>query len=166
MDTINFSATRVILTSHQSFEQVISALEAELGESNNTAFDQLIEKHPAPEQVSQAIEDMLGPSGFMILAKIDQGRLLSLLGRSKKGTLYVLGNPLLANLMFEFSSAVGLYIPPRLYVYEDNHGVTKLVYDKPSSLLEQFQSEQIAEVARMLDQKLKGLATIAVGGHE
>jgi hypothetical protein len=46
-------------------------------------------------------------------------------------------------------------------VYEDTEGKTQIVYDKPSSLLGQFQNEKISAVAQMLDHKLEELATTA-----
>lgn len=63
--------------------------------------------------------------------------------------------------MLRHDPGVALYVPLRLCVHEDRAGVTRISYDKPSSLMAQFESEPIAEVAEMLDRKLEELATRA-----
>jgi hypothetical protein len=49
----------------------------------------------------------------------------------------------------------------RIFVYSDNSGKTFISYDKPSSLLSQFQNPKIGMAAGMLDQKLAGLSNMA-----
>ena len=64
------------------------------------------------QEIERAIGGMVGELGFLVLAKIDQGPLVSLLGRPKKMSVYLIGNPVLANRMYELHPAVGLYAPP------------------------------------------------------
>ena len=63
--------------------------------------------------------------------------------------------------LFEQDHAVGLYVPVRIFVYSDASGKTSVSYDKPSTLLSQFQNSKVNMVAEMLDQKLEGLANMA-----
>jgi hypothetical protein len=90
-----------------------------------------------------------------VLAKLDQGQLVSLLGRPKKMSVYLIGNPVLANRMYDQHPAVGFYAPLRASIYEDYEGRSHFSYDRPSGLLEQFDNEEIRAVARILDQKGK-----------
>lgn len=165
MTTVNFTGTCVIVSSEKSFEQVTSAIEAMTGEADNTLLRQLkkLDTNKSFEQIKSAVEAMVGKSGFTILADFQLGGLLtSQTGRCNKSKLYVIGNPLIAGQMFEHNPAVGLYVPLRLFVYEDFDGKTRVTYDKPSSLLGQFQNEKISMVAQTLDRKLEELATMAV----
>jgi uncharacterized protein (DUF302 family) len=73
-------------------------------------------------------------------------------------SLYLIGNPVLANRMYEQDPAVGLYAPLRASIYEDKEGKCHITYELPSSLLEQFRNEEIRVVARLLDGKMESLA--------
>jgi uncharacterized protein (DUF302 family) len=114
--------------------------------------------------VTQITEALAGTSGFTILAKLNLGGLLSLTGKPKKVAQYALGNPLLAVQMIEHAPEVGLYAPLRLVVYEDSAGACFIAYDRPSSLLGQYQQEEIDRIARQLDEKLAKLVAGAAGG--
>jgi hypothetical protein len=61
-------------------------------------------------QIEEAVQKTVGDLGFMVLGRLEQGALVSLLGRSKKLTTFLIGNPVLANRMFERDPAVGGYL--------------------------------------------------------
>ena len=44
-----------------------------------------------------------------------------------KGKLSVIGNPLIAQQMLKLVSEVGLYVPVRVYVHEDERGQEKRI---------------------------------------
>jgi uncharacterized protein (DUF302 family) len=73
----------------------------------------------------------------------------------------LVGNPTVGKQLFEQDQAVGLYVPIRVSVYADANGKTHVEYDRPSSLLGQFKNEKITMAAKMLDEKLDGLANMA-----
>lgn len=87
--------------------------------------------------------------------------MLSMTGLSLKATLFLVGNPTVGKQVFEQEHAAGLYIPLRVFVYADAGGKTFVSYDKPSTLLGQFENEKVSMVAQMLDQKLADLAQMA-----
>lgn len=113
------------------------------------------------EEVTKAVESLVAKNGMMIMAQVDQGKMLSMTGLTLKATLFLVGNPTVGKELFAQSHGVGLYVPLRLFVYTDPDGKTFVSYDKPSTLLGQFQNEKITMVAQMLDQKLEGLAYMA-----
>lgn len=94
--------------------------------------------HASWEQVTEAIEKRLGASGFSIFSKVEQGQLLSLMGKPKHVSQYAIGNPLLAIQVIEPVPEVALYAPLRLAVYEEEGGTTFVAYDRFSSLLSQY----------------------------
>lgn len=127
-----FSGTRVTVDSNKSYEQVVDALKS-----------------------------LVAKNGMMVMAEVNQGQMLSMAGLSLKATVFLVGNPTVGKQLFEQDQAVGLYVPLRVSVYADANGKTHVEYDRPSSLLGQFKNEQITMVARMLDEKLDGLASMA-----
>lgn len=113
------------------------------------------------EEVSKAVETLVAKNGMMIMAQVDQGKMLSMTGLKLKATLFLVGNPTVGKELFEQNHSVGLYVPLRLFVYTDADGKTYVSYDRPSTLLSQFGNEKIGMVAQMLDKKLEGLASMA-----
>ena len=113
------------------------------------------------EQVTGAVKSLVAKNGMMVMAEVNQGKMLSMTGLSLKATLFVVGNPTVGKQLFEQDHSVGLYVPLRVFVYADASGKTFVSYDRPSALLGQFQNEKIGMVAQMLDQKLEGLANMA-----
>ena len=113
------------------------------------------------EDVTDAIGKLVAKSGMMVMAEVDQGKMLSMTGLKLKARLFLVGNPTVGKKVFEQNHAVGLYVPLRIFVYNDASGKTFIAYDKPSSLLSQFDSKEIRMVGKMLDEKLNGLASMA-----
>ncbi len=113
------------------------------------------------EEVTEAVKSLVAKNGMMVMAQVDQGKMLSMTGLSLKATLFLVGNPNVGKQLFHENHGVGLYVPLRLFVYADESGKTHIAYDKPSSLLGQFENQKVSMVAQMLDEKIHGLATMA-----
>ena len=113
------------------------------------------------DEVTKVVKSVVAKNSMMIMAEVDQGKMLSMTGLNLKATLYIVGNPVVGKQLFEQDHAVGLYVPVRIFVYSDASGKTNVAYDKPSTLLSQFQNPKVNMVAEMLDQKLEGLANMA-----
>ena len=132
--------------------------------ASNTSFsgDRVTVSSDKPfEDVSRAVKSLVAKNGMMVMAEVDQGKMLSMTGLSLKATLFIVGNPTVGKQLFEQDHGVGLYVPLRVFVYTDESGKTFVSYDRPSALLAQFKNEKIVMVAQMLDQKLDGLANMA-----
>lgn len=121
-------SARVTVASHSNFDQTVGHLKAAVGQG-----------------------------GMMIMATVDQGNMLSMTGLKLKATLFLVGNPTVGKKVFEQNHGAGLYMPLRVYVYQDKDGTSYVSYDKPSSLLAQFDNQEINQTAAMLDHKLDGL---------
>jgi uncharacterized protein (DUF302 family) len=158
MKTRTFRVQRIAVDSRKYFEELVAALEKKIPAADFAAFNILTESHVAAREIDAKVQSMVGDLGFMILGKIHEGPLVSLLGKPKKLTTYLIGNPVLANRMFEQQPEIGLYAPLRAAIYEDYKGKAHFTYDRPSSLLGQFENSQIQEVGNILDEKMAGLA--------
>jgi uncharacterized protein (DUF302 family) len=152
-----FEVERVDIALKKSFAATVAAFEQKAPAANLSVFVQLAASRATPAQIEQAVHAMAGDLGFMTLAKIDPGPLVSLLGKSKKMTIYLMGNPVFANRMYEQHPAVALYAPLRIAIYEDLRGTTHFTYERPSRSLAQFQNREIEAVGRMLDEKMDNL---------
>ncbi len=120
-----------------------------------------VESGKSFDMVTKAVKMMVAKNGMMVLAEVDHGKVLSMTGHKVQAKLFLVGNPMVGKQLFEQTHAVGLYIPVRLYVYVDAAGKTFVEYDKPSSLLSQFDNEKVGMVAKMLDEKIGGLASMS-----
>ena len=133
------------------FARPASAQEARVTVESTKSYEQTIEK----------LKGAVSQGGMMIMAQVDQGNMLSMAGLKLKATLFLVGNPTVGKKLFEQDHGVGLFIPLRVFVYEDKDGRTYVSYDKASSLLKQFNNQEIDMVAGMLDQRLQGLVQMA-----
>jgi uncharacterized protein (DUF302 family) len=156
---VEYAGARTILRSSRPFDAVCATLQALVGKADLNALNASASKREIEESVARTV----GPSGFVIFQILEHGLLLSALGlRYLKARLYVIGNPLIAASMTKEQPAVALYVPLPVFVYEED-GQTVVTYDRPSAMLSQFASKQIAETAVMLDGKLSKLAAEMLG---
>ena len=157
MEKYHFYGERIEVTSTKKFSETIAEFERRIPMVDSSAFARLVAADANTREIQDAVESMVGDLGFLILAKLDQGPLVSLMGKKKKMTVYLIGNPVLANRMYERNPAIGVYAPLRASVYEGPDGKTRVTYDRPSTLLEQFGDEDVKSVAHMLDEKMSRL---------
>ena len=166
--TTRITIEHIVVTSDRSYDQVIEALEAQLGpraDWENSARA-LITPNATFEQAFQIVEQQLGTSGFTILSKIEPGALLRLSGKPTRAAQYAIGNPLLAIQMIEHAKGTALYAPLRLAVYENRAGKAVVAYERFTSQLAQYPNPEIAPVAELVEQKLEALVAQATGGGQ
>src|SRR5207237_7234937 len=148
-----FTVDHVRVETNKPFEEVASALERQLG-----TFDTEVRKAATEggdtEAAKAKIAALAGSSGFMLFGTQDHGVLLRLAGQKRKAIQYVVGNPLFALQMTQHDIRASLYAPLRVLIYEDSEGKTCVEYDRPSSLVGQFENDRIAPTAAMPDKKL------------
>jgi uncharacterized protein (DUF302 family) len=159
MTTHRFTVERIDVTTKGSFEQVTAAFEKNVPTVDMAMLTRLAESRSSAGEIQAAVARAQGDLEFMIFAKIAQGPLTSLLGTPKKLIVYLIGNPVIANRMFERNRAAGLYAPLRVSLYEDPSGTVHFAYDRPSSLLGSFEDAEIDTVAAVLDAKMATLSS-------
>jgi len=155
----------VVVRSNRPYQQVKAVLEQRMRLLTDTdeLARQLAAMQASWDKIAVTIEQRLGPSGFSIFGKVEQGQLLSLAGKPGKAVQYALGNPLLAIQMIEHAPEVALYAPMRLAVYETHDGNTFVAFDRLTSLLAQYSHPEIARVARLVEQRVEALIAEATG---
>lgn len=103
------------------------------------------------------IRKMVAKNGMMVMATLNQGKILSMTGISLKATSLFIGNPNIGNKLFSADRGVGIAVPVRLNIYEGKNGKTYINYVKPSEQLANFKNKEIQKIAQMLDKKLEML---------
>ncbi len=107
-----------------------------------------------------AIKKGVAGAGMMVLAEINHGKILSMTGLSINAQSLFIGNPNVGKEAFTDNKAVGLAIPIRLNVYEEN-GTTYINYFTPSSELGNFKGGKIKMIGGELDKKITMLTSMA-----
>lgn len=120
-----------------------------------------VESGKSFDDVAKSIEKLVARNGMMVMAEVNQGKMLSMAGLKLNARLFLIGNPNVGKQVFQENHGAGLYVPLRIFVYEDKDGKTYVSYDRPSTLLGQFDNEKVAMVGKMLDEKIEGLANMA-----
>jgi uncharacterized protein (DUF302 family) len=137
------------------YDRLIEAFEGSLGKWDATAGEPLWKGKASWPDVEAAVAKMAEPFGLMVLAKIDQGRITSLSGKSKMCSLYLVGNPVIANQIIEIDLRGSFYVPFRVAVHDDggpNGGM--ISYDRPSSFLAALNRPELDAIGKSLDEKL------------
>jgi uncharacterized protein (DUF302 family) len=165
--TNRLTIEHIVVTSDRSYEQVVEALEAQLGQRANwDELQQMIEINGTFEQAVELVEQQLGTSGFTIFSKLELGDLLALAGKPTRAVQYALGNALLAMQIIEHAPEAALYVPLRLVVYENRAGKVVVAYERLTSQLAQYPQPEIAQVSQLVEQKLEALVAEATGSSQ
>jgi uncharacterized protein (DUF302 family) len=129
------------------------------------AFESLLRRMPvealsalhslSAEAARERLASYVGPLDFTLFQKLDHGAIvMALVGRPSKATTYVFGNALIAVEMTRHVARAGLYVPLRLFVEAIDEDRVRITYDLPSSLMADFGSAEVNDVARGLDEKV------------
>ena len=101
---------------------------------------------------------MAGPRGLMIIYRADQGAITSLAGTLRRSSLYIVGNPVIANEIIGIDLRASFYVPFRVCVYDDGApGGAVIAYDRPSSFLEGLRRPELRVFGDLLDRKIDDL---------
>jgi uncharacterized protein (DUF302 family) len=155
--TINYQATRLVYDSAVDFEETRHRFDKQVPLLDPLLMLQLVLDGATWHDVEDLLNRTVGQTGFVALARLDQGLLFSLSGHSLQATLYLVGNPVIARKILEVEPATALYAPFRVALYRDPTGV-HIAYDKPSSTFASFGSHSIDAIALDLDKKIRSSA--------
>ncbi|KAF5407119.1 MAG: hypothetical protein Udaeo2_27800 [Candidatus Udaeobacter sp.] len=153
---IPFTGVRLRFDSKKSFDEVLSALLADVGDKPLLIND-VAANSESWDSYKKEIESHVGPSGFSLFATIDHGAWIKKVGIRRKVLRLIIGNPTIAMLRHDLSA--GLFVPVELIRVEEDHGHCSLTYVRPSSLMVVETNDALLAAAKQLDSKLQALAT-------
>lgn len=160
---IRFDGVRVQYDSVKSYDELVAALLADIGEKP-VPIDDFSEAYDSWEGYRQAVEAHVGPSGFMLFASLNHGAWITKAGIDRKALRVILGNPLIAITMLRHDVKAGLFAPVELLLADEGEGHSSLTYVKPSSLMVVEPNHELLSAAEKLDEKLAALAVKVTSG--
>jgi len=161
-DEIRFDGVRMRYDSAKSYDELLAALLADIGEP--VSLDDLVRTPGSWDSFQQQVEPLVGPSGFMLFNLIDHGAWITKAGIDRKVMRVILGNPLIAITMLRHDVTAGLFAPVELLLVDEGDG-SGLTYVKPSSLMVVEPNPELLSAAEELDAKLAALATKVTSGQ-
>ncbi len=157
MAETRFDGVRVRFDSTKSYDELVAALLADIGEQP-VPINDIGATSADWATYRERVEKFVGPSGFMLFALLDHGGWIPKAGIDRKVLRVILGNPLIAITMIRHDVTAALFAPVELLI-SDEPGGSSLTYVKPSSLMVVAPNPQLSAAAEDLDAKLAALAT-------
>ncbi|KAA0111976.1 DUF302 domain-containing protein [Mycolicibacterium sp. P1-5] len=151
-----FDGVRVRYDSTKSYDELVAALLADIGEQP-VPINDIGAAGGDWQAYQERVEKYVGPSGFMLFALLDHGAWITKAGIERKVLRVILGNPLIAITMIRHDVTAGLFAPVELLIL-DEVGGSSLTYVQPSSLMVVEPNPALLEAAEGLDAKLAALA--------
>ena len=157
MREIPFTGVRLRFDSSKSFDEVLSSLLADVGDKP-LPINEIAAKFENWDSYKKEIESHLGPSGFILFARIDHGAWIKKVGIRRKALRLIIGNPTIAITMLRHDLTAGLFAPVELILIAEGDDRCSLTYVRPSSLMVVETNDALLAAARQLDAKLEALA--------
>ena len=153
--TTTYAAARITIDSDHDFGTTRARLDERIPFVDPTGLLELVASGASWSQVETEIGQLIGPTGFIALSRLDQGALLSLHGKRVDTTQYLVGNPLIARQIIGLNATAALHAPFPAAVYGDDQGV-HVAYIQPSSSFGSLGSADIDLIAKDLDARILG----------
>ena len=153
----------VTFVSDRPFDAVVRAFREQVGSLEETGWPAIPGAAHDQADFERRVRAVLGPSGFTRFLTIDHGEWVTKRGRPTRFIQYTIGNPMIAITMIEHDIEAGLDVPVRLAIYEHADGKTRLVFNKPSSLMSGLGNEAVHSAALKLDAKMMALGEAVTG---
>lgn len=158
----NFTNTHVVVAARKPFEQAVKDLRAELGKASTEELMTKLSASKTFEEFTAEIEPMAGRSNLIEVGFLNWGKVMSRVPIAMKAQCFIIGNPLTARKLLEAGGpAVGLYLPTKIFIYEDKEGQTQVAYDKIAPVMAHYQNAKLDTIAQAIDSVLAKLANAA-----
>ena len=159
--TTSVTTEHVDVRSSKPFEQTVKDLTAELSRISTERLMDRLSSSGSWDEYAQECADFAGRSNMIEVGFLDWGKVLTLAGVPMKAKCFIVGNPLTARKLLEAGGpTVGLYLPTKIYVFEDADGV-HVSYDKFGPVMAPHGKDGLDKVAAVIDGVLAGLADAA-----
>ena len=160
---VRFDGVRVRYDSAKSYDELVAALLADIGE-DPVPINDFATAADSWDAYRERVEPHVGPSGFMLFDLLDHGAWITKAGIDRKALRVILGNPLIAITMLRHDVTAGLFAPVEMLLVDEGEGRSSLTYVKPSSLMVVEPNPELLSAAERLDVKLAALATKVTSG--
>jgi uncharacterized protein (DUF302 family) len=162
VSTILVPVQRFTVVSEKPFDTILQRLEEQIGHPDMDAFTKAVAAAVTMADLERVVEAAVGPSGLMEFVRFNLGEII----RKERGPAsppilrLVVGNPIIMKQMAIHVHDVASYAPVNILIDTRPDGV-HLSYDRMTSLLTPYGSEEALTVAESLDAKIEGLLRAA-----
>jgi uncharacterized protein (DUF302 family) len=157
-----FDGVRVRYDSPKSYDELVAALLADIGE-RPVPIDDIGKASNTWDPYEHEVQSHVGPSGFMLFGLFNHSGWIGKAGIDRKVLRVILGNPLIAITMLRHDVTAGLFAPVEVLITDEGKG-SSLTYVKPSSLMVVEPNPELLSAATELDAKLAALAAKVTSG--
>jgi uncharacterized protein (DUF302 family) len=152
---VPFQGIRLRYESSKSFDDVVDALLADIGDKPVPINDYAVQ-FGSWEAYEGEVQSHVGPSGFMLFGLLNHGAWITKAGVDQKALRVILGNPLIAITMIRHDVTAALFAPVELLITAERGG-SAVTYVAPSSLMVVEPNPPLLAAALELDAKLEAL---------
>lgn len=108
------------------------------------------------------LESVLQDKGMTVFARIDHAAGAQKVGKALRPTeLIIFGNPKVGTSLMQCDPLVGIELPQKVLIWEDNVGGTWFTYNNPAALGGQYQLTECQAVLSKIEQALAKFAQAA-----
>lgn len=148
--TLESRMTTVELDYHTAIEK----FEQQFNFVKLNEIEEMTHRGEDPEDVRNALSNMVGDQSLVIFAKMPMSDLFPLLGGKKQNlTKYLIGNPYTARKLADKNRDAALFVPFVVVVYGDHHRTT-FKYIVPSSFIPYLDRDD-HETGEILDREIE-----------
>ena len=108
------------------------------------------------------LEGVLAESGMKVFARIDHASGAEKVGENLRPTeLVIFGNPKVGTKLMQCSESVGIDLPMKALIWEDENGVTWIGYNQGGYMKSRYNLEGCDGVIEKINNALKAFSTTA-----
>ena len=157
--TLDATIRHATIATGLRYEALVAAFERQLRRLDPARTQSLVERKAPWSEVERAVDEAGGALGLMIITHVDLGRVVSLSGRATACSLYLVGNPVIAQRIVSIDLRGSFYVPFRVALHDDGGPQGAVIsYDRPSSFLAALGHPELAEIGASLDAKIDTVA--------
>ena len=87
------------------------------------------------QNTTDRLEGIIADHGFIVVTRVDHAGAATRVNLElRPSQLIIFGNPKIGSLLMQSEQLVGLDLPLKFLVWQDENGVTKISYDEPSDI--------------------------------
>jgi uncharacterized protein (DUF302 family) len=148
-----FDGTLVTIRSAKSFFEVTKAIESSLQRFSIPKQMEFVTRADL-KGFEAYVDEVTAPSKFTIFFEFEQGSAMRMAGIPVESKFYLVGNPVIARGLFQYSGAAGLGAPVRICVSQRDGEQTRIDLDQPSAFFTQFPEMAPSGVPAQLDAEM------------
>ena len=137
-----------------------TAVQAEMAAPTHGLIE--VESDFSVEETADRLEASLEERGLTVFNRIDHAENATTVDQELRPTeLVIFGNPMAGTALMQCNQTVGIDLPLKALIWEDEAGEVWFAYNAPAYLMERHQLQDCEAVIENISNALAGLATAA-----